>query len=219
MNTALFVCLASVLLSVVRCEKSVIEAPMDSGAASTQCGEVELGFAQEAHLSSSGKAPKGFYSLLISAVGDAPSDCKFRHLCVDVVDSRMEFCYAKVHISGKRFEKEDTRAEMGCGKTIPEEWCTNSQFLEVSVIEKASYTGTSGYGFNITVSSKCKDSDVDKEELVDDFVPIDLEEAVNQARIIGVIVAVCLACIFLVTLTLTYFWYRNKKDTGFRQAS
>ncbi|XP_033764148.1 uncharacterized protein LOC117345232 [Pecten maximus] len=219
MNPLLVVFLASVLLSGARCEKAVIEALMDTGAASTQCGELELGFSQEAHLSSSGKAPKGYYSVLISAVGEKPADCGYRQLCVDVVDSRMEFCFAKVHVSGKHFEKRDAVAELGCGKKIPEGWCTSAQYLEVSVLEKPSYTETDGYGFNITVSSKCSTTDADQQEIIDDYVPIDLEEAINQARIIGVIVAVCLACIFLVTLLLTYLWYRNKTGVNYRQES
>ncbi|XP_060077922.1 uncharacterized protein LOC132557452 [Ylistrum balloti] len=219
MNSVLVLSLVSVLLSVVRCEQAVINVLMDTGAASTQCGAVELGFSQEARLSSSGKAPEGYYSVLISAVGDAPANCSYRHLCVDVVHSHMEFCFAKVHISGKHFEKTDSVAELGCGKKVPEGWCTNAQFLEVTVLEKPSYAETSGYSFNITVSSKCKNNDADHEEVVDDFVPIDLEEAINQTRIIGVIVACCLASVFLVTLALTYFWYKNKRDPGLRQDS
>lgn len=194
---------------------------MDTGAVSTQCGKIELGFSQEAHLSSSGKTPQGsYYSLLISAVGDLPANCTYRKLCVDVTHSRMDFCFAKVHISGKHFEREDITAEMGCGKKIPEDWCTSAEYLEVTVLEKSNYAETDGYAFNITVSSKCSKSDGDEQEINDDYVPIDLEEAIHQARIIGVIVAVCLACMFLITLLLTYLWYKNKKDTGnFRQES
>ena len=183
------------------------------GSSSTACGtQMILAKNEQLNVYSTGGAPNGYCSVLIHAMNEVTSDCPYTAFCVAVVQNSMNQCSAKVFLTGTSFDVTGSNSkEVSCYSSTYGAWCTQSNSLEISVLEDPKPT-RSGYGFNLTVLSECRDQPpVEFTPETSNSKKIEeIEAEISQNRIVGVVVGVCLACMFLVILFISYNYYKNK---------
>ncbi|XP_021367879.1 uncharacterized protein LOC110459777 isoform X2 [Mizuhopecten yessoensis] len=105
----------------------------------------------------------------------------------------------------------------------PPEWCVNgNDELTLRLIQDPIKTHTD-YGFVASIFARCAKYNTGQGNIFglpapepeDDRVTfVDVQAAINSTRVIGIVVGVCLACMFLIALLITYFYYKNKAYTG-----
>ncbi|XP_052082183.1 uncharacterized protein LOC127719876 [Mytilus californianus] len=206
---ATFTLLVSAIV-VVMCHASKEE---NMGSGSTSCGKSII-LPKEDRLSiySKGNAKGGFCSILLHAMEDTSADCPYRSFCVAVTQMSMSSCSAKIFLTGTSYDVIGIKSkEISCFSHVYGAWCTQSKSLEISVIEDP--TSNSNYGFNLTVLSECRSTSSGEFDPVKDNTSKKIDEIeaeMNQNRIIGVVVGISLACMFLIIMFVSYQYYKNK---------
>ncbi|XP_060077929.1 uncharacterized protein LOC132557458 [Ylistrum balloti] len=142
--------------------------------------------------------------------------------CVNV-ESLKSMCYVEAEFyssHGNRSLKLDcTRLKKPMGH-----WCVNgSDPLTLRLSKNNQGKPYSNYELVASVTTDCISYKPDTTRPAfygkgeEEITFIDVEEAVHNTRVIGIVVGVCLACMFLVALLITYFYYKNKAYTGVPQ--
>ncbi|KAL5014275.1 hypothetical protein ScPMuIL_008545 [Solemya velum] len=195
---------------------------MDVDAAVKVCGQsVEIPPGTSARVTSAGKAPGGYCGLLFYTMNNETHKCD--QICVLLNKTRANVCTAKVVFSGIHFGSTDrtVNRELSCWEQPKEPVCLNSRIMRMEIIEKHHYAfhwSKRSYSFEGTVYPGCHELapgetfDIDVSEKIN-------EESEKERRtyIYGIIVALCLACVFLIVLFIMYCHYKatgtsNKRD-------
>ncbi|CAG2245085.1 unnamed protein product [Mytilus edulis] len=201
---------AAIVIAMCHADKEV-----NMGSGSTNCGQKPIIMAKEEKLSihSKGNAKDGFCSIVLHAMEDTSANCPYRSFCVAVNQMTMSSCSAKIFLTGTSYDVLGIKSkEISCFTNIYGAWCTQSKSLEISVLEDPKTTA-SNYGFNLTVMSECRQTSSGEFDPVKDSTSKKLDEIeaeMNQNRIIGVVVGISLACMFLIVMFVSYQYYKNK---------
>ncbi|XP_022343600.2 uncharacterized protein LOC111136785 isoform X2 [Crassostrea virginica] len=191
---------------------------------SNECGKsAKLGSGSQIILTTNGKTETGICGFLINRIEKTDTKCPYPGICARIDGSRMGSCKSKVAFTGKYFDKTpDSTQELSCYmKPAGAKFCTQAPALRVEVTESPDYIvkQEGEYAFNITVYTQCFDN---KEKLIveyveDDFQGPDLESAWRTNYILGIIVAACFCCVFLILLIVLKCYYRNKPYAGIKE--
>ncbi|KAK3088275.1 hypothetical protein FSP39_016917 [Pinctada imbricata] len=165
-----------------------------------------------------GKVPNGYCGLVVYAMQDM-GDCKYPAICATVSGADMGACRAKVTFTGKYFtQKSDHSKDLDCN-TPMRKFCTQGSVLRVEVIEEMSYAKMtppqSDYTFNATISRVCMTTQ-ETDDIVDEYRAPDLKGAIHRNYVIGVAVACCLACVFLILLLVMKCYYKSQPYSGLK---
>lgn len=194
------------------------------GSGGNECGQsTKLSSGSQIQLTTNGKTETGICGFLVNRIDNINTKCPYPGICARIDDSRMGSCQAKVAFTGKYFDKTpDSTQELSCYmKPKGAKFCTQAPALRVEVTENPDYVAKAEreYGFNITVYTQCFDN---KEKLIveyveDEYQPPDLESAWRKNYIMGIVVAACICCVFLVIVVVMKCYYRNKPYAGIKE--
>ncbi|XP_071140568.1 uncharacterized protein [Mytilus edulis] len=168
---------------------------------------------EEIILTTSGRAPKGFCTAVVYALGKDGKNC--HGMCMSVTSQFIDLCDAKVQFKGMDFGREDDPyRELSCFHKLPTEWCFQTNTMSVEIVETHFYAFNMdklSYNFNVKVSPVCDDSPFGKDiQARENARKASEADARTRARIHGILVGVCLAIVFLIVLLITWCYYKNK---------
>ncbi|KAL5013145.1 hypothetical protein ScPMuIL_007415 [Solemya velum] len=187
---------------------------LDAGVNSTDsnCSTVlTLESGDETTVTSSGRAHNGYCGVSFYSVDDERYTCN--SLCITVKNSRMITCDAKLKFTAVHFskDKKDDVREFDCRHPLKDVWCMTAKFLRLELIEsyRYAYLWDRGlYGFQLDVSPQCEVAVEDSNYLKA------MEDKSSKAKTEGIVVACCLASVFLIVLGIMYCYYKQKPISG-----
>ncbi|XP_033764149.1 uncharacterized protein LOC117345233 [Pecten maximus] len=172
-----------------------------------------------ATVSTAGSVPLGGGDCVNTFVAtDTNNECEEALvLCVNVT-SMSTMCYVSAE-----FSSQTKVLKLDCFPSLPKnKWCVNGRRDMTLRLYQNHDKDHSDYSFNANVYASCAQYDLNPNKggqsepghREEDIIFLDVEEAVHNTRVIGIVVGVCLACMFLIALLITYFYYKNKAYTG-----
>ncbi|XP_069119294.1 uncharacterized protein [Argopecten irradians] len=174
---------------------------------------------------------------VISTAGNVPlggGDCVKKFIALDTLNQCDDAVVLCVNVTAKNtmcyvnaeFTSNSKVLKLDCPPALPAaEWCVNGQREMTLRLYQNPIKDHSPYNFTADVFARCASYDINPNKggqssggrmgpNEEDIIFVDIEEAVHNTRIIGIVVGVCLACMFLVALLITYYYYKNKAYSG-----
>ncbi|CAC5398813.1 unnamed protein product [Mytilus coruscus] len=180
-----------------------------------KCGRtIEINPGNGSSVLAAGKVPNGHCTLYFRATENKDYVCK--KFCVTFRKKSFNVCDVKVKIAAVDFDNTgDLTKTYDCWhwNAFDNTWCPVTNKLQMDVLESDPYHYdirlNNSYEFSVDITPVCAKVKNQAKKAVTNFNS-KRDERMKQIKTEGIIVGVCLACIFLVLLVVMYMYYKSK---------